>query len=108
MLGVPGPQDDFHRGIVSKMVNLLYYRYRQESKKCWHGRSIWAVFISAIETPDSIHRRWLLERLDELRDLTAESEWLYSTAEKILGLQVEPGVPWVDLAEYIFTHTAEE
>ncbi len=101
MLGTPGPQDGLHRITVLKIFRMLQYRYHHENEKCRYGRSVWAIFIAAIETQDPVQRKWLLERLNELRDLTGECEWLCSTAKEILRVQTEPGVPWVDFAEYI-------
>ena len=101
ILGKRGLQDESHLNAVSKIIGLLQYRYQHVSEKFYHGRAILAIFMAAIETPDPDQRSWLLERLIDLREYMGECEWLCSTAEKILRVQIKPGVPWIDLAEYI-------
>lgn len=101
MFGSPGPPEDLYRNAVVKVTNLLFSYHQRKLEMGNQGRLVWPTFISAIETHDPIHRGWLTERLREGRNVSAESEWAFSTAEDILAVQSTPGMPWVELAGYM-------
>lgn len=75
---------DLHQEAMSKVINLLYY-YKRNSDLRKQSRVVWCYFMAAIETHDPVHRDWLVERLGEVRDVSAECRQLWSTACTILG-----------------------
>ncbi|KAF4627939.1 hypothetical protein G7Y89_g10215 [Cudoniella acicularis] len=101
MLGDPGPQNHIYQNAVAKLTDLLYLHYEHDQSKSIHSRLVWPTFIATIEVHDRIHRSWLLGKLRDVYDLSAECGWAFSTAAKILGIQTAPGIPWVDLASYM-------
>ncbi|KAH8898296.1 hypothetical protein GQ53DRAFT_817576 [Thozetella sp. PMI_491] len=101
VLGAPGPQETLHEEAVAKIVKMLYYRSEWETDRRRQVRVIWVVFMAAIETPDPIHRDWLLERLRVTRNETVECKALCAAAEQMLSIQTVPGIPWVDLGAYM-------
>lgn len=79
------PEYDLHQEAMPKLINLLYYRHKQNRDLRKQSRLVWCYFMAAIETHDPVHRDWLVERLAEVRDVSAESRQLWSTACTILG-----------------------
>lgn len=93
------PAETIHNHAVAYIVSCLYDQYAQERRRL--VRFAWPMFMAAIETRDPIHRSWLLERLHEVRDASAECQWNWEVANKVIKLQSVPGQPLVDLAQFM-------
>jgi hypothetical protein len=100
------PAEMIHNHAVAYIVSCLYDQYAQEKRRL--VRFAWPMFMATIETRNPIHRTWLLERLHEIRNASAECQWNWKVATEIVELQSVPGQPLVDLAQFIQLEVATE
>ena len=61
---------------------------------------MWPIFAALIETQDKEQRKWILERMQELRDSNSEFYWGTKFAEEVIARQEMTG-EFVDVGELI-------
>ncbi|KAI1504827.1 hypothetical protein F5X99DRAFT_371102 [Biscogniauxia marginata] len=91
--------DTIHHHAIAFIVECISDQYKKEKRRLL--RFIWPMFMAAIETQDSAHRDWLLERLAENRNTSAECEWSWNVAREIAKLQSRPDRSCVDLSRFV-------
>ncbi len=101
MTGHTSLPEELYQQSIAKLTNILYVQSERETDRRRQARIVWPMFIAAIETNDSIHRHWLVDKLKEIRTVTAECALLFSTAQEILTLEGERSRLRVDLAKYM-------
>ena len=94
-LGAPGSHPEpVHIHAVSRIIDclpaaaspLLTATQRRQDKGS-PIRFAWPMFMASIETRDPAQRDWLLARLRESRNASAECEWCWVAARDIVRLQ---------------------
>ncbi|KAI1490750.1 hypothetical protein F5X96DRAFT_634543 [Biscogniauxia mediterranea] len=93
------PAETIHHQATACIVDCLYDQYSHEKRRL--VRFVWPIFMAAIETRDTAQRSWLLERLYENRHASAECEWSWSVAKKIVETESRGDQDYVDLSPFV-------
>lgn len=88
-----------HREGLEFIIHSLHDQYSQEKRRL--VRFVWPMFMAAIETTDPIQRTWLLARLYEIREASADCQWSWTVAKEMTELHSGPSESLVDLAEFM-------
>ena len=88
----------FHLHALQNIVEIMHKQYESEPRNL--RRMMWPAFAALIETQDEEQRKWLLERIQELRDFSCEFYWGSKVAEEVLARQ-QMSSEFVDVGELI-------
>jgi hypothetical protein len=102
-LGQPGQAEKVHFHAVERIIHNLpdLGSWEETQYRRRLARFAWPMFMAAIETTNCTSRSLLLERLHEVRNVSAECQWSWSAAEAIIKLQNAADRPWVDLTPFM-------
>lgn len=101
MLGDQYGYEALYNEAMNKLMGALFLVCEKLHEKRRAVRLVCPLLMAAIETQDLIHRKWLLDRLGDIRTLNKECQWSFVVANKIIELQSEPGSPRADLADFM-------
>lgn len=88
-----------HLNATALIIRSARSQYIEEKRRL--VRYVWPIFMAAIETNAPVDRGWLLERLYDLRTVSAESAWAWNVANHVMRLRSVPGTPYVDLWQFV-------